>query len=223
MNHLVRRAPASLRISADWNYPAWQELPSLSIDQFHPDSSDHRPQTRAKLAYTPDALLAIFHVRDRYVKSVSAQFQEMVCNDSCVELFAQPKHDCGYFNFELNCGGTMLLYYIEDATRVGAAFAKYTKVSREHAAMIEVVSTMPKQVPVEIESPVDWSLALRIPFAMMEPYVGAIGEIGGQIWRGNLFKCGDQSSHPHWASWAPIGEELNFHQPKRFGRLEFDW
>ena len=211
------------QLSPAWGSSQWRDALVLAIDQFHPDSSDHRPQTRAKLAYTPDALLAIFHVRDRYVKSVCTQFQDMVCNDSCVELFVQPKHDRGYFNFELNCGGTMLLYYVEDATRVGAAFAKYTKVSPEHAAMIEVASTMPKQVAVEIESPVDWSLALRIPFAMMEPYVGAIGDVSGQIWRGNLYKCGDQTSHPHWASWAAIGEELNFHQPKRFGRLEFDW
>ena len=139
------------------------------------------------------------------------------------ELFVQPKENRGYFNFEVNCGGTMLLYYIEDATIVGGAFKKRTQVAPEHAAMVEVASSMPKRVPEEIESPVDWSLALRIPFAMMEPYVGAIGEIPGQIWRGNLFKCGDQTSHPHWASWAGIGEDLNFHQPRRFGRLAFDW
>jgi hypothetical protein len=223
MEYLIRRAGALPRITADWNHPAWQTLPSLSIDQFHPESSDHRPQTRAKLAYTPDALLAIFHVRDRYVKSLCTQYQEMVCNDSCVELFIQPKENRGYFNFELNCGGTMLLYYIEDATRVGGTFAKYTKVSPEHAAMVEVASSMPKQVTEEIESPVDWSLAVRIPFAVMESYVGSIGEIPGQIWHGNLYKCGDQTSHPHWANWAPIGEELNFHQPRRFERLAFDW
>src|SRR5262245_4260204 len=117
MEYLIRRTPASQRLSADWNDPAWRDLPSLAINQFHPESSDPRPLTRARLAYSPDALLAIFHVRDRYVRSLATQHQEMVCNDSCVELFVQPKENRGYFNFELNCGGTMLLYYIEDATR----------------------------------------------------------------------------------------------------------
>src|SRR5262245_5218596 len=105
MEYLIRRAGALPRITADWNDPAWQVLPSLSIDQFHPESADRRRQTRAKLAYTADALLAIFHVRDRYVKSLATEYQEMVCNDSCVELFVQPKENRGYFNFEVNCGG----------------------------------------------------------------------------------------------------------------------
>ena len=37
----------------------------------------------------------------------------------------------------------------------------------------------------------------------------------------NFFKCADDSSHPHWASWAPIGEALNFHQPQYFAPLRF--
>jgi hypothetical protein len=54
----------------------------------------------------------------------------------------------------------------------------------------------------------------------MEPYCGPLRPVRGQRWRANAFKCGDQTSHPHWASWAPIGEALNFHQPGRFGWLE---
>ncbi|MCD6337129.1 MAG: hypothetical protein J7M01_02720, partial [Candidatus Marinimicrobia bacterium] len=37
---------------------------------------------------------------------------------------------------------------------------------------------------------------------------------------GNLYKCGDKTSHPHWASWSPI-DKLNFHQPKHFGEFVF--
>ena len=200
----------------------WRDLPAIQIDRFHALSSDHHPQTQAKLLYDRDALHAIFHVRDRFVKCLCTQYQQMVCNDSCVELFVQPKPDRGYFNFEINCGGTMLLYYVEDATRVDGGFAKSMPVAPEHAAMIQVATTMPKTTPVEIIEPVEWSVALRIPFGVLEPYVGPIDDPRGQIWRGNLYKCGDKTSHPHWASWAPIGSELNFHQPDKFGDLNFD-
>jgi hypothetical protein len=40
-------------------------------------------------------------------------------------------------------------------------------------------------------------------------------------WCGNLFKCADESSNPHWASWNPIGEELNFHDPRYFASIRF--
>ena len=146
----------------------------------------------------------------------------MVCFDTCVELFIQPKKDRGYFNFEINCGGTMLLYCIDDPTRENGDFRRYAKVSPEHAAMIDIATTMPRTTPVEITEPVEWSLALRIPFAMMEPYVGPIGDVRGQTWRGSRYKCGDQTCHPHWASWSPIGEKLSFHQPEKFGELSFE-
>jgi hypothetical protein len=224
VQYLIRRRPtfAPPLSFPDPKNPAWEQIPSLQVDQFHPASSNHRPQTQARIMYDDAAIHVHFHVRDRYVKSLCTQYQDMVCNDSCVEFFVEPKPERGYFNFELNCGGTMLLYYIEDATRAGGAFARYTKVAPEHAQMIQVATTMPKKVPVEIAEPVEWMLSLRIPFVMMEPHVGTIGDVRGQTWRGDLYKCGDQTSHPHWASWAPIGEDLNFHQPQKFGELQFE-
>jgi len=50
---------------------------------------------------------------------------------------------------------------------------------------------------------------------------GADGTLAGTEWRANCFKCADETSHPHWASWAPIGEALNFHQPQYFGVFHF--
>ncbi|MEW6117215.1 MAG: carbohydrate-binding family 9-like protein, partial [Nitrospirota bacterium] len=40
-------------------------------------------------------------------------------------------------------------------------------------------------------------------------------------WRANFYKCGDATSHPHWASWAPV-EALNFHLPHCFGTICFE-
>jgi hypothetical protein len=42
----------------------------------------------------------------------------------------------------------------------------------------------------------------------------------GNLWRANFYKCGDDTSHPHWAAWSPV-DELNFHLPRCFGRLGF--
>src|SRR2546423_73095 len=58
------------QLSPAWGSSQWRDALVLAIDQFHPDSSDHRPQTRAKLAYTPDRPPATFDVRDRFRKSV---------------------------------------------------------------------------------------------------------------------------------------------------------
>ena len=221
MQYRIARVAEDLELSLDREASPWRNIRPVLIASFHPASSDHRPIVEARLAYNSRFIDVLFHVRDRFVKSLCTEYQQMVCRDSCVEFFVQPRPDRGYFNFEVNCGGTMLLYYIEDATQVAGGFAKSMSVSPQHASLIQIATTMPKTTPTEIAEPIEWSLAMRIPFAMMEPYVGAIGDPRGQTWRGNLFKCGDKTSHPHWASWAPIGQELNFHQPDKFGELTF--
>lgn len=143
-------------------------------------------------------------------------------DDSCVEFFARPISERGYFNFEINCGGTMLLYYIEDPTREGPAFVKYTPVEQKIANGVKMFHSMPRVVDPEAGMPVTWVIQYEVPLALFETYLGPIGKLGGQAWTANFFKCGDETSHPHWASWSPIGTELNFHQPVFFGFLEFE-
>ncbi|MCH8859253.1 MAG: hypothetical protein IID54_06710 [Proteobacteria bacterium] len=49
----------------------------------------------------------------------------------------------------------------------------------------------------------------------------ALAPLGSTNWRGNFYKCGDKTSHPHWGMWSPITNRLSFHQPALFGDLVF--
>ena len=218
-SYALRRVTNLPELRADWESHVWAKLPALAIDHFHPRSSDHHPQTHARMCVTDTALHVIFRVKDRYVKSIAVNYQDMVCRDSCVELFLQPKAEKGYFNFEFNCGGVMLLYYIEDHTRVGESFARYQEVSPEHAKLLQIRSTLPRVNPVEIPGPIEWRLEVAIAFCAIEPYIGAISPANPQRWRGNLYKCASATDHPHWASWSNLGDTLNFHQPDKFGEF----
>lgn len=206
---------------ADWDSGYWKDVPTLSVSNFHSKSSDHRPTVRARLAHSDDALHVFFHVQDRYVRCVRTQYNDSVCRDSCVEFFIQPRGQQPYFNFEINCGGTMLLYYIEDSTRTDTGFAKRLSVDETVASQVRIVTSLPPVVDPEITEPLTWTMRCTVPAAVMEHYTGALAPLSGQHWRGNLYKCGDETSHPHWASWSPIGATLNFHQPEFFGDLTF--
>ena len=38
--------------------------------------------------------------------------------------------------------------------------------------------------------------------------------------RGNFYKCGDKTAHPHFVSWNPVGTPSpDFHRPEFFGEL----
>jgi hypothetical protein len=191
------------------------------MEHFHAASSAHRPVVIAKLMYDPANLYLRFRVDDRYVVAKHTEFQSPVWQDSCVEFFVQPRGSGGYFNFEINCGGALLSYYIEDPTRTADGFAKYTKLSAEQGRRVRISHSLPATVAPERQEPIQWHIACAIPLEVLEAYTGPLGLLAGQTWRGNFFKCADDSSHPHWASWAPISEELNFHQPQYFGLLRF--
>jgi hypothetical protein len=219
--HIIPRTAQSPELRGLWDGPAWGDAPVLGIDCFRPESAPHRPLVRCKLLYDDSHLYGLFLVRDRYVRCIHTAFQSPVHEDSCVELFVQPGAGKGYFNFEFNCGGTLLASYVTDPTRINGRVAMATPLSREEGRQVAVYGSLPPVVEHEIEDEVTWSLEFAIPFVLLNTYGGNPGRMEGREWRGNLYKCGDKTSRPHWASWSPL-RERNFHAPGDFGVLRFE-
>lgn len=199
----------------------WAKAEEGNVDRFWPAGSDHRPDVRFRVLHDAANVYVRFQVADRYVRAVQTAYQGSVCTDSCVEFFVRPKAGAGYFNFEMNAGGTLLLYYIEDAARVPGGFAKFRPVPEEWARRIRVWHSLPAVIEPEMPGPVTWQVAYAVPVALFEAHTGPLGSIGGQTWRANFFKCADKTSHPHWATWSPI-TALNFHLPECFGELRLE-
>ena len=221
MKYKVKPTDLSACSSLDWLAPPWDQANSLTVGRFHTQSSSHRPVVQAKLLYDPEHLYVMFRVEDRYVRSVHTEYQGAVCRDSCVEFFVEPVPGKGYFNFESNAGGTLHLSYIEDPRRGANGFAKYEFIPQELGHQVRVKATLPEKVDPEIKDPITWLSKLTIPLNVFRPYVGELALRPGVSWRANFYKCADDTSHPHWATWAPIGEQLNFHQPRYFAPIEF--
>ena len=211
----ANRAPA---LDGDLATGAWAEAEEGRVALFHEKGSVHRPDVRFRLLHDHTHIYIKFEVRDQYVRSVQTEYQGAVCTDSCVEFFVQPRAGGGYFNLEVNAGGVLLLYYIEDATRVPGGFAKFQRVSPAWGRQVQIWHSLPAVVDPEITDPVVWGVGYRLPVALLEAYAGPLGDLVGQAWRANFYKCADLSSHPHWGSWAPI-TALNFHLPECFGAL----
>jgi len=220
MKSTIYNTPVVPSLNGKWDLPCWHAAETLMIDHFRVESSNHHPITEVKTLYCPDGLHLIFRVQDRFVRSIQTTLNSPVCTDSCVEFFVQPQEDKGYFNFEVNCGGTLHASYVEDCTRTASGFAKCSLLSQSSAKWIGISHSMPNIVEPEVEQPTTWINQLFIPFDVFAEYVGELRSISGQVWRANFYKCGDKTSHPHWASWAPV-RELNFHDPTSFGSLQF--
>jgi hypothetical protein len=216
--YLIQRRNVEPEFKGCWDGPSWKNVEPLEIAAIRPEGSDHRPVTQCKLQYGEHGLYGLFKVQDKYIRCVHHRYQSDVYKDSCVEIFLQPKSGFGYFNFEFNCGGCLLASYITDPSRADGKIKHFTPLSLEADHLIRRYHSLPALMDPECTDSKTWYLEFFIPFELMADFVG---EISTELpWRGNLFKCGDETSHPHWLSWSGLGE-LNFHDPRRFGRLNF--
>jgi hypothetical protein len=204
-----------------WDSPAWDLAETLELSHFRPEGSDHTPRTSVRLLYNDQGIYCMFRVEDRYIRCRHTGYMDPVYKDSCVEFFVQPKPDKGYFNFEFNCGGVLLCSYIIDPARTDGRFRDFAAIPEEQGKQVIIQHSMPRTVEPEIEGPAVWLLETFIPFSLLEKYAGPTGRVKGQSWRANFYKCGDETSHPHWASWTRLPEK-NFHLPGSFGSIRFD-
>jgi hypothetical protein len=223
--YIVRRADILPKASAAFDDPTWSRAATLTIARFHPRDTgspgSHTPLTQGRPLHDGQTIGLIFRVEDRYVLARHTAYQAPTHKDSCVEFFARPRPDRGYFNFEFNAIGTLLLWYVEQPRKADRSFEAYTQVPADVASTIDVHASLAQPIRKEYPGALVWTVAASIPLALFESFTGPLGPLSGQTWRANFYKCADESSHPHWGTWADIGERLDFHQPDRFGEIIF--
>lgn len=226
--YTVRHTAAAPSLDAPWNDPQWEKAETLRIAHWLNGSveglvdSGHRPPTEARVLWDEKGLYVQWRVEDRYVRSIATEYRGKVWEDAAVEFFVAPVAGRGYFNFETNCSGTLLLSYHENKAYTGPSLRKAGGVPWELAQQVIIRPTMPPTVEPEIAEPVTWTLAYFIPFAIFEAYLGPFEDVTALDWRANFYKCAESNSHPHWGSWAPIKEGVNFHAPEWFAPLRFE-
>lgn len=218
--YIIHKKSIKIHDLLEWESDLWRGVNIADIKDFHPKSSSHQPLTQAKIIHDNVKVCILFKVYDQFIKSTYTKYNSKVHEDSCVEWFLKPPKAAGYYNFEMNAGGTLHVNYIIDPERGADGKRKNIKsIPEKHAKMIKVRSSLPAVVDPEINRKTTWYLAVVIPYEFFKLYT-PVSEINGSIWQGNLYKCADKTSHPHWGYWNPI-KALNFHLPECFGEFEF--
>lgn len=207
------------KTDANWNRPPWEKIPAEPIRNHMGTMPDHFPKTEFKIAYEKEAIHVMFRVEDRYVRAVAAAHQDSVCGDSCVEFFFTPGPDVspGYFNIEMNCGGTLLFHFHPGSDK------RRIEIPKRDCERITTMHSLPRMVTPEIQEPVTWTVAYAVPIALLKRYCQLHPPAPQAVWRANFYKCADNTTHPHWLTWSPVDHpKPNFHLPGSFGRLEFE-
>lgn len=217
---VIRRAAEPITIDAEWDKPAWNMVEPITLNLVMGQEPAHKPLTQVKLAWDDDFVYVIFRVEDHYVRAVATEHQQMVCQDSCVEFFFTPGNDIskGYFNLEVNCIGTMLMYH-----QIARGQNRQV-VDVADLQSIQVATSLLKGqlIDPEIHRSTIWTVEYAVPLQMLARYAPVSTPENGTVWRANFYKCADKTSRPHWLTWSKIPlPNPDFHQPSYFGSLEF--
>lgn len=173
------------------------------IENFPWDQGGYRPRTVATLTRLPQSLKVHFVSWETPVRAVETQHNTSVYCDSCVEMFLQPdpEADPRYINFECNPNGAIYC-------------AVNTPGKGDVKLPAEVIDTFQARTAVYDDR---WEAEMTIPAQVLQQvFAGYIHEAGTRI-RGNFYKCGDKTEHPHFGCWKPIDwPQPNFHLPQFF-------
>ncbi|HLR51102.1 MAG TPA: carbohydrate-binding family 9-like protein [Candidatus Sphingobacterium stercoripullorum] len=175
------------------------------------DQYPFKPDVTFKMAYTDEAFLLHYSVKERELRAVEDSDNGRIWEDACVEFFIAPFEQDFYYNFEFNCTGRLLLYGGAKGDRIPAPEAVLKQIKRWSSLGNE---------PFKLkEGENQWELSVIIPFTAFFRHEDE-RILEQESLRANFYKCGDNLPTPHFLSWKPIKtEKPNFHTPEFFGSL----
>lgn len=202
-----------------------------------PKEFPYAPKMEVALAHTSDSLLLHYRVEENCVRAAAETDGGRVWEDSCCEIFLQPsfgienspsqqggvRGGSPYYNIECNCAGTLLIGKGEDRhDRQPATAATLQSANRWSSLMKTAVSGENGRYTIPLkDGKFTWHMALVVPATAL--FDSGITDFSGQTLRGNIYKCGDCLTTPHFLSLFPIDTpQPDFHRPEFFGELTFE-
>ncbi len=186
----------------------WSAVPAAPVAHYA-WCEGYAPATEAKLVYVADNRFVLrMMCAETAPKAVYNNYMDPVYTDSCMEFFADWLSDGRYINMEMNAKGTLL------ACVGGNIVPERTPVAAFTGGKIFSVTA---NVTADA-----WCVTADIPLSLLADILGVdeVKVASGFSFRGNFYKCGDETAVMHFGMWNPV--ELPtpcFHCPEFFGDM----
>lgn len=182
------------------------------IDEINWSEYPYSPMVGFSIARSRTHLVIMYNVRGLDLRAAALEDNGPVWEDSCCEFFVSHPSDGTYYNFELNCIGTLLASKRRSRTDADM-------FTDDMLARIIRHSSLERKAYDENGQIHTWSTAVCIPFDLIGINSSALPEAMNV----NFYKCGDLTAHPHFLSWNRIDvPSPDFHRPDYFGRITFN-
>ena len=173
----------------------------------------YKPDLKFRIGHTGNEIWLKYYVKEKNILAQETRVNGDVYKDSTVEFFISVDGK-NYYNFEFSCIGTPHVAH-------GPGRGKRTFVPVETVKEIEIESSLGTEPFAEKSGKFEWEMMIRIPLKCFA--FDKIETLNGLKATANFYKCGDETSDPHFVSWNPIKtENPDYHCPQFFGSVEFE-
>lgn len=174
-----------------------------------PEAAPYAPDCCGSIARSATHMVVMYHVRGLDLRARTMQDNVESWLDSCCEFFVSHPTDGTYYNFEMTCIGTLLGGKRKSRT-------DSHPIDLKQLARVKRLCSLERRQCEFKDEIFSWTVAMVIPFDVM----GIDKDNLPSTLRGNFYKCGDLTAHPHFLSWNPVGTPApDFHRPEFFGKL----
>lgn len=163
----------------------------------------------AQICYNADGIQVHLWSENDEVRAEETGPLGSPCEDSCLEFFFSPMEgDLRYFNIEFNFNGCLFLGF-------GSGGSDLTRLICDDAK--ELFS------PNISRTDTGWEIFYTVPYHFIRRFFPDFTVKKGKTVRANCYKCADLTVPANYLSWSPVDpDRFTFHNPERFGLMEFE-
>ena len=214
---IIPKLQAVLTIDGEFNEPVWAKAATIGPFVLSSNGERERESTMVRLWYDDTALYLGYTCTDSDIQATLTAHDSRFWTEEVVEFFVTRREMARYFELEWNpLGGTFdaIIANVIDERGVSKKIdGDWSYTAKLMKSAVKVRGTVGKTD----DKDEFWQVEIVIPFADL----GEAPPKPGDVWRGNFYRFSRGTNQPVEAlAWTPT-ILAGFHQPNRFGYLEF--
>jgi hypothetical protein len=214
---VVPRLAGPVTIDGEVTEPVWARAARLTPFQRNDGAGPEREPTVLRIWYDDTALFLAWTCTDTDIQATLTARDANLWDEEVVEFFVAPRELRRYYELQWNpVGGIFDAVVSNDLDEQGLSCK--INVDRSFTAAGMQSAVRPARATGDAtERGRTWQVEIRLPFSDL----GQPAPRPGDVWRANFYRYNrTRGQREELVSWSPT-RLRSFHQPSRFGTLEF--
>ena len=214
---VIPRFNSTVTIDGNLHESVWAKAAVIKPLLLNDGSPPGGEPTEVRLWYNQHALFLGWICRDTNILATMTNRDDQLWEEEAVEFFITPNGLERYFEFQWNPLATTFDAVVTNALDSQGKSRSYRFDPTFNATNLTAAVVVNGSTSDASDRDESWQVEAMIPFTAFGPAPPKPGD----VWRGNFFRINRGTNQAsQFFSWSPTGSPW-FHQPNRFGDLEF--